>query len=353
MLTTETSSTALDRYRFGAVEVRSDVPLPGYREYWTAAGRSRILVNVRRDTDPPAPGHLLGRHKGRSGLLEIRETADRGRVVVAEGLTAFTITADGAVRWHLPGSRDPGVDDADFLVSSIVPWAVATEPGTAVVHAACLATSRGAVLLCGPSGVGKSTLSTALHQDLGWHLLGDDAALIRVDNGLPVALSCSREVRLWADSGELLGMGAGVLLPRYQSKSRHPVAGPADKPVEVGFVVRLLDPDTDSLAEPPGVRHAVPSPTDGVRMTRLRAGDGIAMLRLRLMRLPSTSITETARDFTLLTAWGRRIAFSTLCYPRTADALPAAVQAIAHLISEAERRPLTSELRISATGRSS
>ncbi|EIV96219.1 hypothetical protein [Frankia sp. QA3] len=330
------ASTAPDRYRFGAVEVCSDVGLTGYERYRATVNRPLLSVTVRRGAHPPSTGRLLGRGHGRRGPLEIRASPDGGRTIAAEGLAPCTLGPNTTVTWHLTG--EPTADDTDFLVSTIVPWTLTTAPGTAVLHAASLVGPRGAVLLCGPSGAGKSTLSTALHHHRGWRLFGDDAAVIRIDDRRPVVLSCSREVRLWADAADLLGMGAGIPLPRYSAKSRHPVAEPATEPAQVVAVVQLVDP----VATPPvTLTDRSPavwsSPHTGVSLSRLRAADGIAALRGHLMRLALMSVPEAAAEFAFLTSWHRTVTCAALHYPHIPEALPEAVTALSEFVGSAPR----------------
>ncbi|SBW22534.1 hypothetical protein FDG2_2780 [Candidatus Protofrankia californiensis] len=323
------TSTAPNRYRFGAVEVCSDIRLTGYERYQAAENKPQLSVTVRR-SPPPITGRLLGRCHGRHGLLEIRDGPDGSRMIAAEGLAPYTLHPDATVTWHL--TDEPTADDTDFLVSTILPRTLTTMPGAAVLHAASLVGPHGAVLLCGPSGAGKSTLSMALHHHRGWHVFGDDAAVIRLDDGRPVVLSCSREVRLWTDAGDLLGMGAGIPLPRYGSKSRHPVAEPATEPAQVVAVVQLVDP---AAAPPITIINRSPavwsSPHTGVSLVRLRAADGIAALRSSLMRLAVMSLPEAAGEFTFLTSWSRTVTFTALRYPPTPEALIDAMAALSTL----------------------
>ncbi|MBL7488122.1 hypothetical protein I6A60_33335 [Frankia sp. AgB1.9] len=317
------------RYRFGAVEVRSDVALPGYDRYLTGGDDDRdgggdLLTVVVRGTSVPAPrGALLTRLSTRRGPLEVHAAAGTDRVVTPEGLAAYTLRSDRQVSWHLP-SGPPSEAEVDYLVATIIPWALACGPGTPVLHAATLVGPAGAVLLVGRSGAGKSTLSTALHRRLGWPLLGDDAAVLRLAGDEAQVLSCSREVRLWDDAGELLGLGGGIPLPRYGSKSRHSVGGAADCPVPVAAVIRV-----DSPAEPgPGDDR----PTGGATSAALavmRPVDGLLLLRAGLMRTSLIPVGDAAREFGFLTHWMRGVTFAALDYPHRPPALDEAIRLIA------------------------
>lgn len=69
-----------------------------------------------------------------------------------------------------------------------------------VIHSAGIAVERnGVILLVGPSGVGKSTLSASFHQ-AGNRLLGDDAIMIVPQATGIEAVSTYRSLRLYRDS---------------------------------------------------------------------------------------------------------------------------------------------------------
>jgi hypothetical protein len=313
-------------YRFGAVEVRCDVPLPGYDDYLVdgrddpgdsppepAADLPVVVVSATRA--PARRGPLLTRLSTRRGPLEVHAANGPDRVVTPDGLAAYTLRADRRVSWHLP-SGGPTEAEADHFVAALLPWALASGPGTPVLHAATLVAPAGAVLLVGRSGAGKSTLSTALHRRLGWSLLGDDAAVLRLVGDAAQVLSCSREVRLWDDAGQLLGLGAGIPLPRYGTKSRHRVAGPAERPAPVTAVILV-----DSLPEPAG-GEAVPA------LTPMRPLDGLLLLRAGLMRMTMIPVADASREFAFLTRWMAGVTFAALRYPHRPTALDEAVALI-------------------------
>jgi len=100
---------------------------------------------------------------------------DGGHVVTSDEVAACTLEPDGhTLLWHL-GQDQPGPDDVDFVVATVLPRAL-TRQRAHVLHAATVVGPKGAVLLCGLSGIGKSTTAAALHRATGWPLLGDDAA---------------------------------------------------------------------------------------------------------------------------------------------------------------------------------
>ncbi|NNM83229.1 MAG: hypothetical protein HKL98_11595 [Burkholderiales bacterium] len=74
-----------------------------------------------------------------------------------------------------------------------------------ILHASAVSFQGRAIALCGPSGVGKSTLSAALCQS-GCSFISDDVSVVSFGNGMPMVLSDSRQHRLWADAIEHLSL---------------------------------------------------------------------------------------------------------------------------------------------------
>ena len=117
-----------------------------------------------------------------------------------------------------------------LLVEQVLPRVLALR-GAHVIHAATLSTPRGAIMLCGGSGRGKSTLGSYLETERGWPLLGDDLAIVvhkhdawHVDAPVPGA-------KVWSDTlAEVCALGIkAVPIPAYESKYRV-LPAPGDQP---------------------------------------------------------------------------------------------------------------------------
>jgi hypothetical protein len=104
-------------------------------------------------------------------------------------------------------------DDADLLEHRIVSSAVCTllsMRGDLVLHAAAIKADGRAVLFCGPTQRGKSTLARALGE-AGYGLLGEDGIAIDLGDGEPVAFPGPRGVRVRSRDGN--GRARTDLLP--------------------------------------------------------------------------------------------------------------------------------------------
>lgn len=174
------------------------------------------------------------------GSPEIDERFPAPDVAVRRGAVPFAL--DGASHvgpnWQIAGAsfmfRVPGVarclvvagrevvvetetpaTDADML-----PFLLGTgftallhQRGQLVLHAAAVSVGGRAVALCGPTGVGKSTLAVALCR-AGCGFISDDMSAIRFDSGgRPLVLSDGRQHRLWADTVERLSLADRVGQP--------------------------------------------------------------------------------------------------------------------------------------------
>ena len=119
---------------------------------------------------------------------------------------AFLIELEGVVRYLVTGGRDILVDplgDAGDMASTFVSAALAPclqQRGVTTLHAAAVVRQGGAVLLLGPSAVGKSSLAAALVQR-GHALLADDVTGVVLDaGGQPLALPAFPRQKLWAQT---------------------------------------------------------------------------------------------------------------------------------------------------------
>lgn len=152
-----------------------------------------------------------------------------GRVAVPEGLPfqrAFMrIAADGTgwvtvpdvVRMQIRGGAEVTVDPlidvgapdiALFLLGSGL-GVLCHQRRILPLHGSCVELDGQAILFCGPSGQGKSTLAAALAAQ-GLRVLSDDVTPVLLPpDGPPLAVPSYPRQKLWQDSLTALGLTAG------------------------------------------------------------------------------------------------------------------------------------------------
>ncbi len=131
------------------------------------------------------------------------------------------------------------------------------QQGQLVLHGSAVAINGRAVVICGASGWGKSTLAAALHRQ-GHRLLADDFAAIRTTARGPVMHAGPPGLKLWPDSAHALGLDIGNL-PRVHpliEKRRVPTRRARRQAMLLGRVV-ILAPGAPGEITPLGPQHAL------------------------------------------------------------------------------------------------
>jgi hypothetical protein len=188
VMETENGSTRqAKRFRAWGLNIVSYMDLP---EFLPGYGESSDVV-VDYGTVPHSLDDV--RAKG------VRYQAGPGR---------FLLTVDGIARYLVADGREIFIqkaadaeDDAVrlFLQGSVF-GALLHQRGVLPLHASAILANGKAVLFCGVSGVGKSTLAGAFFKR-GYPVLADDiCALSPGDDGMPMVLPGFPQIKLWADA---------------------------------------------------------------------------------------------------------------------------------------------------------
>jgi hypothetical protein len=139
-----------------------------------------------------------------------RFQAAPGRLLVWLDQVARYLVSDGREVVVQPESGALESDLRLFLLCSPM-GAVLHQRGFLPLHASAVATPRGAVVLMGSSGVGKSTLAASF-QRRGYRILADDIAAVRfAPDGVPWVMPGLPQLKLWPDALTRLGSNADEL----------------------------------------------------------------------------------------------------------------------------------------------
>ncbi len=129
------------------------------------------------------------------------------------------------------------------MINAIVPIMLAAR-GELVLHAAAIVESGRAILVCGPSGRGKSTLAHAL-ETAGCGLLAEDGVALTAEDDRMLAWPGPLGIRLHPVPGDAPPAEPGRRRKRLHLAAAEPL-GP--EPVPVGAVLVLGERGGDELA---------------------------------------------------------------------------------------------------------
>ncbi len=152
------------------------------------------------------PEHLPGSE--RAGLYA---AAKPGQLLQVVPGVARYLARDGTTIDVLPESgADAGA--VEIFLNGAVRAALIHQRGELPLHATSLLAPGGAaaIAICGPSGVGKSTLAVELCRR-GWLLLADDTTRISWDGRQALAWPTRGALKLWRDACQTIGQDTGSL----------------------------------------------------------------------------------------------------------------------------------------------
>lgn len=223
---------ASDHLRYSAFELtissELELPelLPGSAEPDVAIRRASVPHHL----DAPLGTGVLFEASPQQFLLRVEGV---GRYLVRDG-NRIDVDAD---------HNAPPLQLRNLLLGPVL-TALLHQRGVMVLHAAGVVGPRGAVLMAGGSGRGKSTLLAALVA-LGYRVLCDDAAAIRLDGqGRPFVSPGMPLAKLWRDAVAKLGYEPDSLAPAAHGLEKYglplaPQISPAAVPLSHVFLLQL------------------------------------------------------------------------------------------------------------------
>ena len=182
-------------YRVSGLTVRSDLRLPGLIPLDVVAIPD---VTIRAIVVPEALDDVsvTGPNWQRSADRFLLEIPSIGR---------FLLEAGHSIGYSR--SADIGDQDVAIFLAGNVFGILLHQRNHIVLHASAIAVKGKAVLFCGASGAGKSTMAAALGAR-GYTLVTDDQAAITLDaSGMPIVHPDGRFLKLWTRSIDALALG--------------------------------------------------------------------------------------------------------------------------------------------------
>lgn len=177
-----------NQYRVFGLTVSSPLPLPALAVPSGISSPADIVISYG---DTPA---------------ELSAPQVRGiRFQAAPG--EFLLRVDDVARFYVQGgyritiTPENGAHDNDllpFLMGSAF-GALLQQRRILVLHASAIEANDAAVVFCGPSGIGKSTLAAGFHRR-GYRFLADDLCAISLAHEQPAVFPGFPRLKLWADS---------------------------------------------------------------------------------------------------------------------------------------------------------
>ena len=178
-------------YTVSGLSVGSEIMLPGMN---AAEGDAVPEVTIRR---APVPVALEGAHA--SGPTW--QIADKQFLLRIPDIARFLLSDGREIAFESETGSD---DDIPIFVLGTVFGILLHQREQIVMHASAVRVNGKAVLFCGASGAGKSTMAAALVQR-GYPLVTDDVCAISLAGAArPVVHPDGRQLKLWANSIERL-----------------------------------------------------------------------------------------------------------------------------------------------------
>jgi hypothetical protein len=299
-------------YQFGGILLNSSI---GLRGLLTAGPEQTSAMMPRlefRVVHRPLPGGGQPLWSWKDPIEFVLFRAEDGWIFRIGSRLEFGINARGDTLVCYPGPEGWLPLAEEYLLHRILPRVVQLQ-GRFVLHGVALATRSGAVLVCGPSGMGKSTLAGSLMQASGWALLAENMVAVAMIDSQFWAFATSQRVRLWADSLAALSHVVGhVECPndRWPKFSCALLRRTAVEAQPVCAIYELL-PDTLDLCC--GAEVAITSLSPQQRL--------MACIRNQIPFPPVDRAAEAQR-LAFCAQLSRAVAVKALSYPRRYAVLP-------------------------------
>ncbi len=212
------------------------------------------------------PDHLPGAE--RAGLYA---QARPGQLLQMVPGVARYLARDGVT---IEVAAEPGADEGavDVFLNGSARAALIHQRGELPLHAATLVPPRGngAVAICGPSGIGKSTLAAALSLR-GWSLVADDMTRVTFDGAKALVWPGRGKIKLWRDACENFGRAtAGLDRVREGMEKFFLRVGQVDDKVALSAIVELRPSADSGMTHVSGIHSMAVLSAQTVRPRQIR-----------------------------------------------------------------------------------
>lgn len=218
----------------------------------------------------------------------------------------------------------------DRVVTSVIPF-VPQLWGSIALHGSLLATPHGRVMLLGPSGRGKSTLSQVLQRDSGWKILDDDTSLLLDEEEKPFrAVPMGAYSRLRQDAAHSLSITIEALPGHGGGKGAviKVGIGPDEAWPDQLVATCFLEPREAEVSRPEG------SPGEALSVVALPAFRALHVVFESLFVLQADLPDHTRALFRLAAHLSSRLAHLQASYVRHVDTPEAVASAITEQLGE-------------------
>jgi hypothetical protein len=181
---------------------------------WPAPRREvKILARRSHTPEPAAKGDFL-----RCARMLVDRASDGLTASTTSGARARARLDPACESWHITVPQrlvDEGkLEEIEDVLSLVLTTGWRRE-GWTPIHAAAVVKDEACVVICAPTGGGKTTLTAALVRR-GWQVLGDDKLLLRISDGQPIIAALLHTFNLHPKTREWFPeVGDLEQLPRY------------------------------------------------------------------------------------------------------------------------------------------
>lgn len=290
-------------YRISGLTISAEMDLPGIVSVPVPAGTEAVRIRCR-----PVPEHL-DEAIARGPVWEV----DKRRFLLRlPGIGRF-LAEDGHTLDMEPAAGTEPADALPFLLGTGF-GALLHQRGGLVLHAASVAVDGKAYLICGHSGIGKSTLAAALCR-AGCSFISDDVSAVALDGDeKPVLWPDGRQLKLFDESIAHLDLEERRRGAVRTGIAKHYVEPPGPEregPVRLGAIYLLRDQRPPLAA---GIE----------RLSRLDSAQ--ALLNESYRRQLVVAMNKAGRQVALTAAILRHVPVFYLTRPRDLDRLAATAQ---------------------------